>query len=385
MPSLTSALFQLRSEKYSFCVNLRYLKLTEEPSDSEDGRVVISAVEDGVQGREGREAKGVVQVQEGTGRDLCREIPGRSLDPVDVESQIHKGGDYGLGIEAHSDAGLVGGTFLAHYVEGELVAVAQELVAHEVEGARGKDGGNRFLEVLLVHLVPGLDVELVQKVLRLVAGDALEGDGRKHDGDLPDVYSGRALELGDVGTELFLKSGELVGLGLCGLVSALDYGIDALRVETHHVVLVKVRLDSDVWDIDILLEGLPAEDVHHLPCQVGEVVDVLVCHVLVGEFDAYNYVGSHLLGDVRGEIVADATVHQDLVPGAYGGEDAGYGHRRAQGGVELAFMPQQGLARNHLGRDAEIRYGQGGEVDVVLVAYGEPAEDIADVVPEDIP
>ena len=145
---------------------------------------------------------------------------------------------------------------------------------------------------------------------------------------------------------------------------------------------MQVRLDRYFGYVDVLLEGIAAEDVDRLPHEVGYVVYVLVGHVLVRQFDSYDDVGAHLLGYVGRIVVAHAAVHEDLAVGPDGSEYARYGHGGAQGGVELAFVPEKGLAGNHFRGYAEIRDGECGEVDIVLITYRQPAEDVVDVMAE---
>ena len=231
------------------------------------------------------------------------------------------------------------GAFLAYDVQIEIVSVPLESVAHEVEGPRGEYGGYGRLQVGLVYLVPRLYVKFAHQVVGFILCDPLESDARKHYGYLPDVDGGRALELRDIRTEPALQFLELLFLRRSGIISALDDDRHALGIETHHVEFVQVGLDGDVRYADILLEGVPSQDIDCLPDEVGNVVDVLVCHVPVGKLDADDDVRPHLLGYVGRVVVAHSSVYEYLVAGLDGREYSRDRHRGPERSVEFTLVP----------------------------------------------
>ena len=110
----------------------------------------------------------------------------------------------------------------------------------------------------------------------------------------------------------------------------------------------------------------------------------------LGEFPVHRHlgadhdVGPHRLGDIDGEVVPRAAVGQDHVLGADRPEIERDGHRGTHGVHQLAGRPVLLAHGVHVRRHAEEGNGQVFESEGILIADGDGAQGVSDVVAEQV-
>ena len=229
-----------------------------------------------------------------------------------------------------------------------------------------------------------MDLEFRPQVVRFLAGDAQDLDAVDEHGGAVDVDGLRAGVPEGVGAQRVADVGQFVRHLLGGLVAAAEHRVDGHGVETHHPVAGEVRLDAHVDAADVPLEGVLGEHVDAPPEDVGDVVDLLVAGLGVGQVHADDDVGAHLPGEVHREVVAHAAVHQHHATGADRGEVARDGHRGAHRRVEVAVVPDFRPAGDDVRRHAGERDRQAEEVRGIGIARREAGDQVLDVLAEDI-
>ena len=92
--------------------------------------------------------------------------------------------------------------------------------------------------------------------------------------------------------------------------------------------------------------------------------------------DTDDYVGTHALAHVNGEVVDQAAVGQQVRPPFHGREDTRDGHAGAYGQREGAAADYDGVAGDDVGGHTGVGYGQAVEVGGVGIAYAEAAKKV---------
>ena len=164
-----------------------------------------------------------------------------------------------------------------------------------------------------------------------------------------------------------------------GLISAFQYHFYAGIVETQHSVFRQVRLYFHVCGVFVRYEGIGAEHIDALAEYVGQIVDVRIFLLRIGELYSYNYVGAQFTGQSDRIIVPHTAVHQHHTFRPDRRIEYGDGHRGAQREREFSAVPSLGLETHHIRGSAEERGRQVQEVHLVTVAHGDAVDQVHNV------
>ena len=298
---------------------------------------------------------------------FCSEIKCRSLEFVDIESEIEQDGHDFLSIETAADTELVNRTAFA--VDHQVVRLifSEQFICNIVETVGSVNRRHSILDGVFADGHIRIDADFPLKILGLLVSDAMNLHSRNPHRLSIYIDGPAVLKFCLSRADNPLKAVQRNFLGSSRFPSTLENRGNAFVIEAHHIELVQSRTYRHIRNGDIAFIGLAAEHIHALGDDVTEVVQLGIVPESGGQVHADDYVRPHFLGNVGRIVVPHASVHEHHPVHFHRSEHSRNGHRRTQCRVQLAVIPDLRLGCHHLGRHTDERNRQVHEVHIVLV------------------
>ena len=357
-----------------------------EPVRAHQEVVVVGPAEVGpdIEGGQLGRLVGIMEVQIGIGSYPRRHVQRRAPHCRCVQAHVQKQGHQFLRIQPEPYPEQVLGAPLAVDFQAERFLLAEQFVRDVFIGPFAVDSIHGILHFGTGDHVSGMDTQFGPDIIRFLPGDARHLDTVDPDRMDADIDGGTGCQPERIPPKQPPHGGKRLRILLGRLISPDNHRVDSLGIETHHPVTGQVRLDPDIDHLEIPLEGIFGEHVDSPPEDVGDIVDLLIARLGIGQVHADDDVRSHLPGQVRREIVAHPTVHQHHALGPDGGEKARDGHGGAQGRIEAAVMPHLRPAGHHIRSDAGERDRKAQEIRGIRKSGRQAGKQVLDILAENI-
>ena len=185
------------------------------------------------------------------------------------------------------------------------------------------------------------------------------------------------------GKEFLLECHNLVPVLHSGIFAPLYQRVDGRGGEGCRAVALCVHVDRDVGDGHVFIKLVLGVEVNNLQEDITGGVQPFGC----SQFGCHRYaddiVGTHLLGNIGGIIVAQSTVNEHLVAFPHGSESTGNRHARPHRLAQHTAVKHLLAVVYYVGGYTGKPDGEGVEVDGVGIGDGEGMEQFADVLADD--
>ena len=298
-----------------------------------------------------------------------------------VVGDVKQGGDNILTVE--TDAHVDGAVGLVLHLEDQVpVLVADQFVVDVPVGVGSDQDRDGVLELLHGQVAVLFQATDLQQPGLVLGVGALEMDmpdmkriGRES-GRLP---SDRYFVVRD--TDPGFQGDDLVPLPPGRLFAPLDERVECRSREAGRVVGIQSGADQEIGLPFVLLIFLVAIEGDDLADHVAGAIDVVLCFQVAGaQVDTDDDVRfSHGLGDIGGIVIVQSAIHEDHAVLFHGRENGGNGHAGPERQGKAAAAEDMLLAPDDIDGDTGEGDGQLVEIERIVVADGQPREQVLQV------
>ena len=271
-------------------------------------------------------------------------------------------------------------------IDGQLVRLgfSKEFIGDIVIGSSSIDRGYGIGYPVIGKSVSGIDIQLLAQHAAFYLSHTFQFHIRNFHCGAAKIYR---LHPGKVHRVLLHSQFYHIQQGIlfpCRLIAVAYEFVYVLRREAEHIQTHKVGPDVHIRKIHIVLIGFPSQHIHTQGHHIGYVAHGRSILGRSAHVHTYYYVRSDISGYGSGIIVPHPSVSQDHILVMHRGENARNGHSGTESCNERPVIPYLGLSRSYIGRYACEWNRKVHEIHRVLIAYGQGAEEIIDILPEDI-